>query len=99
MTSVVVSDGGGNIVEYVTVVEEPQQVSLDSLFIKSKSLDKKQKSLSHNNLLVLDNELKSLGHCDASVFSSCVPYSDKAARSPIKFVKMLKGKTKQMLVV
>lgn len=25
MTSVVVSDGGGNIVEYVTVVEEPQQ--------------------------------------------------------------------------
>lgn len=28
MTSVVVSDGGGNIVEYVTVVEEPQQVSL-----------------------------------------------------------------------
>lgn len=41
MTSVVVSDGGGNIVEYVTVVEEPQQVSLDSLFIKSKSLDKK----------------------------------------------------------
>lgn len=26
MTSVVVSDGGGNIVEYVTVVEEPQQV-------------------------------------------------------------------------
>ena len=28
MTSVVVSDGGGNIVEYVTVVEEHQQVSL-----------------------------------------------------------------------
>lgn len=28
MTSVVVSDGGGNIVEYVTVVEESQQVSL-----------------------------------------------------------------------
>lgn len=28
MTSVVVSDGGGNIVEYVTVVEELQQVSL-----------------------------------------------------------------------
>lgn len=28
MTSVVVSDGGGNIVEYVTVVEEPAQVSL-----------------------------------------------------------------------
>lgn len=28
MTSVVVSDGGGNIVEYVTVVEEPTQVSL-----------------------------------------------------------------------
>lgn len=27
MTSVVVSDSGGNIVEYVTVVEEPQQVS------------------------------------------------------------------------
>lgn len=27
MNSVVVSDGGGNIVEYVTVVEEPQQVS------------------------------------------------------------------------
>ncbi|XP_029368244.1 ETS-related transcription factor Elf-2-like [Echeneis naucrates] len=26
MTSVVVSDGGGNIVEYVTVVEEPQQL-------------------------------------------------------------------------
>lgn len=45
MTSVVVSDGGGNIVEYVTVVEEPQQVSLDSLFINSKSLDKKQRSL------------------------------------------------------
>lgn len=44
MTSVVVSDGGGNIVEYVTVVEEPQQVSLTS-FIKSKSLDKKQRSL------------------------------------------------------
>lgn len=41
MTSVVVSDGGGNIVEYVTVVEEPQQVSLDSLFKKTKSLDKK----------------------------------------------------------
>lgn len=28
MTSVVVSDGGGNIVEYVTVVEESQQVSV-----------------------------------------------------------------------
>lgn len=27
MTSVVVSDGGGNIVEYVTVVEDPQQVN------------------------------------------------------------------------
>lgn len=27
MTSVVVSDGGGNLVEYVTVVEESQQVS------------------------------------------------------------------------
>lgn len=27
MTSVVVSDGGGNIVEYVTVVEESQPVS------------------------------------------------------------------------
>lgn len=26
MTSVVVSDGGGNIVEYVTVVDESQQV-------------------------------------------------------------------------
>lgn len=26
MTSVVVSDGGGNLVEYVTVVEESQQV-------------------------------------------------------------------------
>lgn len=29
MTSVVVSDGGGNIVEYVTVVEESQQVSVN----------------------------------------------------------------------
>lgn len=28
MTSVVVSDGGGNIVEYVTVMEDPQQVNL-----------------------------------------------------------------------
>lgn len=26
MTSVVMSDSGGNIVEYVTVMEEPQQV-------------------------------------------------------------------------
>lgn len=36
MTSVVVSDGGGNLVEYVTVVEESQQVStalFDSTFI------------------------------------------------------------------
>lgn len=31
MTSVVVSDGGGNIVEYVTVVEEGQQVSVTFL--------------------------------------------------------------------
>lgn len=31
MTSVVVSDGGGNIVEYVTVVEEGQQVSVTSV--------------------------------------------------------------------
>lgn len=31
MTSVVVSDGGGNIVEYVTVVEESQQVRVTSL--------------------------------------------------------------------
>lgn len=45
MTSVVVSDGGGNIVEYVTVVEEPHQVSLDSFLIKSKPVDKKQRSL------------------------------------------------------
>jgi len=28
MTSVVMSDSGGNIVEYVTVMEEPQQVGL-----------------------------------------------------------------------
>ena len=35
MTSVVVSDGGGNIVEYVTVVEEPQRVSQQrSMLIK-----------------------------------------------------------------
>lgn len=33
MTSVVVSDGGGNIVEYVTVVEESQQVSVTSLYM------------------------------------------------------------------
>lgn len=38
MTSVVVSDGGGNLVEYVTVVEESQQVSttlFDSTLISS----------------------------------------------------------------
>lgn len=34
MTSVVVSDGGGNIVEYVTVVEDPQRVSQQSLSMK-----------------------------------------------------------------
>lgn len=47
------------------------------------------------NLLVLNDELKSLGHCDASVFSSCLPYSDKAGRNPIKFstnVKLLREK-------
>lgn len=38
MTSVVVSDGGGNLVEYVTVVEESQQVSgalSDLMFIST----------------------------------------------------------------
>lgn len=40
MTSVVVSDGGGNIVEYVTVVEEPQQVSL-YMYCKSAKLLKR----------------------------------------------------------
>ena len=34
MTSVVVSDGGGNIVEYVTVIEEPQQVSSLHAFLQ-----------------------------------------------------------------
>lgn len=44
MTSVVVSDGGGNIVEYVTVVEDPQRVSQQSLsMIKDINLFEKVK--------------------------------------------------------
>lgn len=55
MTSVVVSDGGGNIVEYVTVVEEPQRVSQQSsLMIKMQSRvnDKLHCTLHHFDYLL-----------------------------------------------
>lgn len=44
MTSVVVSDGGGNIVEYVTVVEDSQQVSQQRCKVSGSKVEKSELS-------------------------------------------------------